>query len=140
MVLVQSIECDSANKSTGMFLWVRLVLETLEDVYSIEQLKNIVDTLPEDLEDLYQEIFEQLCNTRGQVQGWGGVPRIISWICHARRPLHKYELLQALAVPAIEPLSTSSTAPFVTILDHCKPLVEERADGTLSFVHFSVQE
>jgi hypothetical protein len=122
-----------------MFLWVRLVLDSLEFIYSPDELSNIVNGLPSDLRALYQQILSRLCNVAGP-QKWGGVPRIIGLICYARRSLHKQELLHALAVPSIGSLSQSQSVPIAQILDHCKPLVEERNDGTIVLVHLSVKE
>jgi hypothetical protein len=135
----RTLGSDQVDPITGMFLWVRLVLDSLEFVYSSDDLHNVVDTLPSDLESLYEQIFKRLCEIRGS-QAWGGVPRIISWICHAERPLHQTELLHALAVPSIDPPSNSDKVPIVQLLDHCKPLVEIRSDGTVVFAHFSVKE
>lgn len=39
-----------ADNVTGMFLWVQLVLATLENVYSVSDMQKAVDTLPEGLD------------------------------------------------------------------------------------------
>jgi hypothetical protein len=122
-----------------MFLWVRLVLDSLNSIYSPEELSNIVDDLPSNLGSLYECIFNRLCDVDGP-QRYGGVPRIISWVCHAQRPLHKQELLHAIAVRAIDSQFDCQSVPVVQILDHCKPLIEERSDGTIVLVHLSVKE
>ncbi|KAF1951045.1 hypothetical protein CC80DRAFT_553709 [Byssothecium circinans] len=122
-----------------MFLWVRLVLDSLEAVYSPEELHNIVDDLPSDLEALYERILRRLCNVRGP-HNYGGVPRIMSWICFARRPLHKDELLHGLATPPTDTEFDAQGVPLAQILDHCKPFVKERSDSTVVLVHFSVKE
>ncbi|KAH7068353.1 hypothetical protein BKA63DRAFT_112495 [Paraphoma chrysanthemicola] len=125
--------------SNGMFLWVRLVLDSFNSIYSPEDLSNIVDNLPSDLNSLYAQIFRGLCSIEGP-QSYGGVPRIISWICHAQRPLHKYELTHAISIGSIHERANNQSIPVVNILDHCKPLIEFRQDGTVVFVHFSVKE
>lgn len=48
-----------------MFLWVSLVLESLNAVYSPEELRNIVDDLPSDLEALYEQVLIRLCSAPG---------------------------------------------------------------------------
>jgi len=122
-----------------MFLWVRLVLDSLDAVYSPEELRAIVNDLPSDLETLYDQILSRLCNAPG-ARSHGGVPRILSWICYAQRPLHKHELLHALSVPRYGTGPDAQSIPVPSILDHCKPFVEERSDTTMVFVHFSVKE
>ena len=122
-----------------MFLWVNLVLESLETVYSPEELRTIVDNLPPDLEALYEHIVTCLCSVRG-AQSYGGVPRIMSWICFARRPLHKSELLQAISMSPDDMSPPMRSIPVASILHHCKPLIEELSDSTIVPVHFSVTE
>lgn len=122
-----------------MYLWVRLVLDSLESTYSPEELRILVDDLPIDLDNLYTRILARLCRVRGP-QNYGGVPRMISWICFAQRPLHKYELLNGLAESPRSLGNPVQSIPIVQILDHCKPLVEVRPDSTVALVHFSVKE
>lgn len=122
-----------------MFLWVVLALNSLDVVYSSEKLRAIVDDLPSDLEALYEQILIRLCSAQG-AQNYGGVPRIMSWICFARRSLHKSELLQALSITLSDPISHVRSVPIASILDHCKPLIEELPDSTIVPVHFLVTE
>jgi hypothetical protein len=122
-----------------MFLWVSLVLEELDTRYTPEDLRTVVDDLPSDLETLYEHIMVRLCSAPG-AQSHGGVSRIMSWICFARRPLHKSELLQALSILPQEIASHARSIPVASILDHCKPLIEELPDSTIVPVHFSVKE
>jgi hypothetical protein len=122
-----------------MFLWVSLVLESLNAVYSPEELRTIVDDLPSDLEALYKQILIRLCKVPG-AQSHGGVSRVMGWICFARRPLHKSELLQALSILPHDTGSQVRGIPVASILDHCKPLIEELPDSTIVPVHFSVKE
>lgn len=122
-----------------MFLWVRLVLDSLDTVYSREDLRSLVEALPSGLEAIYERIFRRISNTRG-AEAYGGVSNILSWICFSRRPLHKSELLHGLAIPPSDAASGTQSVPVPQILRHCKPLIEERPDSTIAFVHFSVKE
>jgi hypothetical protein len=128
-----------ANALLGMFLWVRLVLDSFEFIYTLDELNDIVDSFPSGLGALYQQILDRICNV-GNLQKWGGVPRILGLICFAQRPLHKQEVLHALAIPSIDSVPQSLNVPVAEILDHCKPLIEERSDGTLSVVHITLKE
>jgi len=122
-----------------MFLWVCLVLKLFDTVYSPEELRAVVNDLPPDLDTLYERILDRLCSANG-AHSHGGVPRIMSWICFAQRPLHKHELLHALSVPQCGTEISAQSIPIPSILDHCKPFVEERPDSTMVLVHFSVKE
>ncbi|EMD86414.1 hypothetical protein COCHEDRAFT_1116517 [Bipolaris maydis C5] len=123
----------------GMFLWVSLVLKSLDTVYSPEELRTIVDDLPSDLENLYNQIFIRLCSAPG-ARNYGSVSGIMSWICFAQRPLHKSELLHALSMFPYKSSSQVQSIPVASILDHCKPLIEELPDSTIVPVRFSVKE
>lgn len=122
-----------------MFLWVHLVLKSLDAVYTPEQLRTVVDELPSDLETLYEQIMVRLCHVPG-IQSYGGVPRIMSWACLAQRPLHKSELLHALSIDPHDTGSSIRSIPIAAVLEHCKPLIEELPDSTIVPVHFSVKE
>jgi hypothetical protein len=122
-----------------MFLWVRLVLDSLEFTYSPEELRILVHDLPSDLDELYSRILTRVCSVRGP-HSYGGVPRMISWICFAQRPLHKFELLHGLAESSNGASNPMKSIPVAQILDHCKPFIEERPDSTIILVHFSVKE
>jgi hypothetical protein len=45
----------------GIFLWVRLVLCTLENVYSVQQLCDAVSELPKGLEKMYSWLGYAMC-------------------------------------------------------------------------------
>jgi hypothetical protein len=122
-----------------MFLWVRLVLDSIESTYAPEVLRALVHELPEDLDKLYSHILTRLCSVRGS-HTYGGVPRMIAWICFAQRPLNKSELLHGLVEDPDSASGHGHSVPIAQILDHCKPLVEVRSDATVVLVHFSVKE
>jgi len=63
---------------------------------------------------------------------------MFSWIAFAKRPLRKSELQSALMFHSDEPLGAWPVPAH--ILDACKPLVEERRDSSLAFIHISVKE
>jgi hypothetical protein len=41
---------DAANSFSGMFLWVRLIVQSLEECHSHQELIEAVETLPEGLD------------------------------------------------------------------------------------------
>ena len=66
------------------------------------------------------------------------IKTILSWIAFARRPLKRFELLSAVSFSLGDP-NVERPAPQY-ILDICSPLVGERRDTTLVFIHVSVKE
>lgn len=63
---------------------------------------------------------------------------ILGWIAFAKRPLKRLELLSAITFSSGEP-DVAHLAPEY-ILDVCGPLIEERNETTLTFIHVSVKE
>ena len=68
----------------------------------------------------------------------GRVRCILGWIAFSKRPLKKLELLSAISFSSGNPNVTYLVPQY--ILDTCGPLVEERHDTTLTFIHGSVRE
>jgi hypothetical protein len=127
------------NQFSGMFLWVRLVLDSLHKIYSLTELRRVVEDLPTDLDALFTEILSRISQPSG-LDHYGGVSRIFSWICNSQRPLHKHELLQGLVTHRSCAGNGIDDVPVVQLLDHCKPFIEERLDSSIAFVHFSIKE
>lgn len=63
---------------------------------------------------------------------------VLGWIAFAKRPLNRLELLSAIAFSSGSS-DVSSPAPRY-IFDLCSPLIEEKHDTTLTFIHGSVKE
>jgi hypothetical protein len=63
---------------------------------------------------------------------------MLHWIAFAQRPLRKFEFLSAISFSAGNPEVTNLPPKY--ILDVCGPLIEERRDSTLAFIHVSVKE
>lgn len=63
---------------------------------------------------------------------------IFGWIAFAERPLRKFELRSALSFGTGNPLNDEPVPLY--IFDMGMPLIEERPDSTLAFIHVSVKE
>ena len=122
-----------------MFLWVFLVIESIETVYSLKELHEVVQALPSGLSELYGRIIGRKCDER-QPQKSQRASEILKWISSSQRPLKKFELLPALALNSDKTGIDRNSMPTTQVLEICKPLIEERPNGSVTFVHFSVQE
>ena len=123
----------------GMFLWVRLILITLEDADSVRDLHEAVDLLPKQLGEIYDQIIRKLKEKMSE-RDFQKVVRALSWIAFAKRSLKSYELeYGAIICPANDTVS-HETKPLGNFLELCKPLVEEQSNQMINFVHFSVKE
>ena len=141
----------------GMFLYARLVLDYLATniFYSGDEIKISVDQLPEKLTDLWvSPCLLVLCTNANSPLSYRKIliqilihldPRsvdrikcIFGWIAFAKRPLRKLEFLSAISFSSGNP-EVAYLVPHY-ILDTCGPLIEERRDTTLAFMHVSVKE
>lgn len=87
--LVQTI----VDRSEGLFLWVKLVMKELKQVYSDASLKRVLDDIPTGMDDLYSRSLLPLEEaTHGRL-----ITRsILMWAACAMRPLSSSELLCSL--------------------------------------------
>jgi hypothetical protein len=115
LALVQEYLID---KSQGVFLWVSLVLQELEDKAmeegcSIADIEKILREVPSDLQDLYARIDWKLQQMKDKMT-IGESQSLFRWILHSSRPLAPDELGEVLA-------STASLAHVGKItLEHLK--------------------
>ena len=122
-----------------MFLWVRLVLQSLEAAPNIQELKSAVEGFPTELAKVYGRILE-LIRARVMSADYDRVLRILGWISFAKRPLRAYEVQYGAIVHLESTVLDHETRPFNTVLDVCKPLIEDGMNQTITFIHSSVKE
>ncbi|PMD60752.1 uncharacterized protein K444DRAFT_721190 [Hyaloscypha bicolor E] len=81
------------EKSEGVFLWVKLVLKELRQVYSETTLKRILEDIPKGMDKLYSRSLEPLTKDS---YGTPLAKAILTWTACAVRPLSTTELKFAL--------------------------------------------
>jgi hypothetical protein len=141
-----------------MFLYARLVLDYISAnlFYSGDELKDAINQLPETLAELsvysplfairkeadqilsYHKLLAQIL-ARLSEQSQDRVRCIFSWIAFAKRPLKKLEFLSALSFTSGNPKLTKLVPRYI-VEDICSPLIEERRDTSLAFIHVSVKQ
>jgi len=124
-----------------MFLWARLVLVSLEDAYSIQELESAVSAFPNELANVYGRILERARDRVG-VKEYDRVLRILAWMTFAKRPLKEYELQYGIILHSenICTIIDHKTKPISSVVDICKPLAEDGVNQTVTFIHSSVKE
>ena len=81
------------EKSNGNFLWATLVVKELEGAMSEQRVLNILESVPEEIDELYTRIFKKLMVSPKETRV---VATILRWIVCASRPLTVEELREAL--------------------------------------------
>jgi hypothetical protein len=136
---INELANDIATKADGMFLYARLVLDyvTSNIFYSPGEIRDSINKLPPTLTEFYQTILAQMIKGLDP-RSIDRVTTILSWVSFAKRPLKKLELLSAVTFGQGNPSVDRLVPPY--ILEICGPLMEERRDTTLAFIHVSVKE
>lgn len=81
------------NRSNGNFLWTCLVLQELTDTLSIQQAYEVLDSVPNGMDELYSRILEALMNNP---RNKDIAKAILKWTVCSSRPLTIEELKEAL--------------------------------------------
>ncbi|KAI9708049.1 MAG: hypothetical protein M1820_004253 [Bogoriella megaspora] len=127
------------DKADGMFLWVQLVVSTLESIYSITEMYSAVDTLPKGLDEIYNRIWRRI-EGRLDDQGRATVTQIFEWIAFGERALKKHEIQDGVTWHRENTTISEETHISRNVFDLCKPLLEDGPHDTVRFVHSSVKE
>jgi hypothetical protein len=81
------------QKAVGCFLWVRLVLEDLANVYSSADIQKVLEEVPQGMENLYDRTLSTLAEVK---YGKDLAKAVLIWVVCATRPLTTDEMKDAL--------------------------------------------
>jgi hypothetical protein len=123
-------------KSGACFLWVRLVLDELQEVYGFESIMEILDGIPEGMVPYYQRATDLLQTKRNSEKLIAKA--ILRWVVTAARPLLTSELAEALQLESRETKLQQSVKSAVEGL--CGSLVQVHANNVVQLVHLTARE
>jgi WD40 repeat protein len=89
----QSLVDTVVRKSAGCFLWTVLVMRQLQDIYASEEIQEVLNEVPEEMEALYTRNLEILA-TRTRTKTLAQT--VLTWTLCATRPLTVEELKEAI--------------------------------------------
>lgn len=135
------------SRSDGVFLWAKLVIDMLEKIVfgaSLSELQEKLDSVPDELTELYNEKMKGLSdNERTEAV------EVFRWVILAKRPLSCDDLRYALAisihkVSSIKNLESSDKVQGLSdtedrIRKYSGGLLEVRS-GTVQVIHQSVKD
>lgn len=81
------------QKCNGCFLWAAVALRKLETIHSEEQIRDVLENVPAEMDDLYTRILEGVAAVPSNVEI---AKSIFRWMVCATRPLTTEELKEAL--------------------------------------------
>jgi WD40 repeat protein len=91
-VAVEDLIEKLLNKSKGSFLWVRLIVQQLETIWSDTEIDEVLENVPEGMEKLYSTILEDMTRSSNKALA----KAILEWVICAARPLTTAELQEAI--------------------------------------------
>ena len=125
------------NGADGMFRWASLQLDVLRPLKRDEDIRARLGKLPQKLEELYLEVYNNLISAQAEV-GRSIIDNTLKWLLCAKEKLHAPEFLIAVAAN----LGTCDGDISVdSLLDLCNNFVlYDEAQDVFRFVHLSVRE
>ncbi|KAI9671036.1 MAG: hypothetical protein M1831_005121 [Alyxoria varia] len=138
--LKQRIMDAVVPKARGMFLMVRLYLDSIITKGNRRQIKATLNSLPDGLSAAYNDAMDRI---KAQDQDRSSIAfKIIHWIFFAFRPLTASEINHALAVEEDDSdLDPDGIPEDNHLISSCVGMVVvNEQSGTIGFVHFTVQE
>ncbi|KIW69456.1 hypothetical protein PV04_05333 [Phialophora macrospora] len=127
------------QKSDGMFLWVQLVVDSLQYSHGDDDFLQKILELPETLQAAYDRIVEKILSIEDR-RTRQKLTRLLEWMTYAQRRLSVDEILSALALDPSEVGDQLPTPLAPRVLDFCKPLIDLSTTAPVDFVHFSARE
>ncbi|KAL2280910.1 hypothetical protein FJTKL_12218 [Diaporthe vaccinii] len=119
--------------SNGNFLWTDLVVKRIENAVSQEQVHNILNSVPKEMDELYREISTSIMASPDT----GFIAKaILRWALCSLRPLFINELREALRLDIVENLNQlDKTAGTI-----CGNLVYVDGDSRVQATHQTVRD
>ncbi|KAI0546158.1 WD40 repeat-like protein [Xylaria curta] len=121
------------RKSDGIFLWAALMMDRLDDCYSIEDMESVVKGVPSEMNDFYADIVEKI----EQSTNADLAKCILKWIITAPKPLSIYELREAVKLDIKRTLFTAGSEAALSQI--CRNLVTVNNDAQVQLMHQTVK-
>ncbi|KAL8819520.1 MAG: hypothetical protein Q9223_002061 [Gallowayella weberi] len=131
-IACENLIFEILDKSNGCFLWVTLVLKELETTHSEQQIQEVLDSVPSEMDSLYTRIMDTMAM----------IPRnkrlaqaILRWTVCAVRPLTVDELKEAIRLDLEEIIPRLER----TVESVCGHLVYIDRNSRVQLVHQTVR-
>jgi tetratricopeptide (TPR) repeat protein len=109
------------ERHEGMFLWVKIMLKYLATMDSHDDLKEILHNSPQEINGVYQKIFERLCQSLNKYElRW--VKEIIAWTVVSKRDLTLAEI--AWAIPLSRQRDSATVLDIEATLSKCGAILQ----------------
>jgi len=121
------------TKSAGCFLWVSLVLQELRRVHTSAEIRQVLEDVPSDMDELYLRILDSMSKAR---YGKELVKAILTWTVCSIRPLTTNELYHALQIDIKDSIDSVERS----IASNCDQLVYVDAQSHVQMIHQTARD
>ncbi|KAL2068164.1 hypothetical protein VTL71DRAFT_16262 [Oculimacula yallundae] len=121
------------EKSSGCFLWVHLVLSELRNVHTSEEVRQVLEEIPGDMDQLYSYILSSMSELK---RGKPLTKAILAWTVCAVRPLTTLELHAALELDMDDTVDDMERSIATT----CGQLVFVDSNSKVQILHQTARE
>ncbi|KAI0191109.1 WD40 repeat-like protein [Astrocystis sublimbata] len=121
------------QKSDGIFLWATLMVDKLNDCYSIEDIEAVIKGVPGEMNTFYADIIDQIQNSPNAELG----KCILKWIVSAPVPLSIDELREAIRFDIKRTLLTPGLQTALSQI--CRNLVIVNDEKQVQLMHQTVR-
>jgi hypothetical protein len=91
----QEIREECIAKADGMFLWVKLLAQSLQKPLNSKQKLRRIRDIPPGLASMYDHMLKDICDQGEDVKSTAFL--VLMWVTHAKRPLTRLEMIEAVA-------------------------------------------
>ena len=130
----QDMVSTISAKSAGCFLWVSLILQELRLAHTSTEIRQVLEEVPSDMNDLYSRILDQM--SRAPPYGKLLAKAILTWTVCAARPLTTHELFQALEIDIKDKIDNIK----ISIESRCGQLVYVDAQSRVQMIHQTARD
>lgn len=136
------LECDDGEKmisdilkkSNGIFLWASLIINRLDELYSVEDIRAALRQVPLEMNGFYTEILENINDPLNADLA----KCILTWVVCAPGPITTEELKEAVRFDIKRTLLTSTLADIFSQV--CSNLVTVDSESRVQLMHQTVKE
>ncbi|RYC65187.1 hypothetical protein CHU98_g1064 [Xylaria longipes] len=121
------------QKSNGIFLWAALMVDRLDDCYSIEDIESVIESVPGEMNDFYADIVKKIEQSPNAELG----KCILKWVVSTPVPLSIDELREAVKLDINRTLLTPGTQAALSQI--CRNLVTVNSDAQVQLMHQTVR-
>ncbi|KAH6621487.1 hypothetical protein B0J18DRAFT_227999 [Chaetomium sp. MPI-SDFR-AT-0129] len=130
----RELMCNSIlERSSGSFLWARLVLQEFQDAWTEEAMETVLSEVPADLHQMYLRMVQSIEQDRRKLLL---AKSILTWVVLASRPLTTGELRCAVKLDTKQTLHNPAKA----IPDLCGQLVFIDKQDKVLMIHETARE